>query len=671
MEPAKTEEAESLIIHRQRCFFRAAIFIAALGLFLAGRVRAQEPRPWHEDSSTDIWYILKISGQPAGYVRDATRIQGQTIRSDSDMRIILNRLGSRVEIGFVSSSEETPEGLLRRVSYEMTASNQTMRTDSVIKAGEIEVKNESGGKTYTSTLKYTGNLYGSEGIRRATVSGLKNPGDKITVQTYVAEASLIGNLSRTMLARESIRIGKRDIAALKVEEVLEGMPTKRTGWLDEQGQLLRQEEPGPFGVIEIIRTDKSEALAAALEGGELPEEIFQSSIVRSNIRLPRAGPIDRLKLKLTHRNPDLGWPEIQISGQRVIEKSDKELVLEIERTPPAPGTAFPVGKNEANRPYLEPNAYIQSDDLQIQNRARELAGSEKDAFRAALAMERWVAENMKFDLGIAFAPATEIIRDRRGTCVGYATLLASLARAAGIPSRVVMGYVYALGMFGGHAWTEIMIGEKWISLDAAIVNEGAADATRLALVASSLAEGPGSLSVGPAQQVFGQIGIEVMEFETAGETVVVPAGSEAFSVEGDLYNNPWLKIRLRKPAEFAFNRLDAIWPDPTLVGLQSPSGETAVLEQHPIYPWEDPVKAAEKMLDGLLPKGQKAKTRIAKNDVHLADAQDGRKSAAAIRRGLEMWVLKTEGRDAAALIRRALESIEISPLSDEPRGPIE
>ncbi len=650
--------------HPPRQFFRTAIFIAGLGLLLAGLVRTQEPRPAPESAASDLWYIVKIAGQPAGYVYEATKIQDRTIRTDSDMRIILNRLGSRVEIGFVSSSEESPDGLLRRISYEMTASNQTMRTDSVIKEGEIEVKSESGGKIYPSTLKFTGDLYGSEGIRRATVSGLRNPGDKVTVQTYVAEASLIGNLSRTLLARESLRIGNRNITALKVEEVLEGMPTKRTGWLDEQGQLLRQEEPGPFGVIEILRSDKSEALAAALGGGELPEEIFQSSIVRCNIRLPRAGPIDRLKLKLTHRNPDLGWPEIQIGGQRVIEKSEKELTLEIRRTPPAPGAVFPVEKTEANRQYLEPNAYIQSDDLQIQNRARELAGTEKDAFQAALAMERWVAENMKFDLGIAFAPATEIIRDRRGTCVGYATLLASLARAAGIPSRVIMGYVYALGMFGGHAWTEIMIGEKWIPLDAAIVNEGAADATRLALVASSLAEGPGSLSIGPAQQVFGQIGIEVMEFEIAGEMVAVPAGAEAFSVEGDLYDNPWLKIRLRKPGEFAFSRLDAIWPDPTLVSLEGPSGESVVLEQRQIHPWENPEKMVQKTLAEVVTDGKEGPLKKEMGGNLLLDSPDGRKSAAAILRGLEMWVFKVEGKDAGALLRQVLGSTEITDPAD-------
>ncbi len=656
-------EKKTLKIFSGRRLFRTAILLAALSLSAPGLIRTQDQRSTAQQARTELWYVVNIAGQPAGYVREETAIEAEAVRIESDMRIVLNRLGNRVEIGFYSSSEESPEGLLLRTSYEMTASSQTMRTEAVIKEREIEIKSESGGKTYTSSLKYSGTLYGSEGIRRATVAGLMNPGDKITVQTYVAEASLIGNLTRTLLAREPLRIGDRDVPSLKVEEVLEGMPIKRTGWLDEKGQLLRQEEPGPFGAIEILRSDRSEALAAALGGSELPAEVFQSSIVRSNIRLPRAIPVVCLTLKLTHRNPDLGWPDIQISGQRIIRRTDKELVVEIRRTPPPAGEAFPAAMTEANREYLEPNAYIQSDDPEIERLATELAGRDKDAFRAALNMERWVAENMTFDLGIAFAPATEIVRDKRGTCVGYATLLASLTRAAGIPSRVVMGYVYALGMFGGHAWTEVLLGGEWIPLDAAIVNEGAADATRLALTASSLAEGPGSLSIGAAQQVFGQVGIEVLGFATAGKTVDVPAEAEAFSVKNDIYDNPWLGIRLVKPAGWTFRRLDATWPDPTLVSMEGPSQESFVLETHQIYPWEDPRKSAEKVLSETLPEGRDENIEIAKNNALLRDSRDGRKSAAAVLRGLEIWMFRAEGPGAPTLIRKLLRSVEIAPLS--------
>ena len=634
---------------------RGLIFIAQLPLLGLSAQAAAD--------TADLWYVIQIAGQPVGYIHEATKPQEKSLITDSEMRIVLNRLGSRVEIGFLSASEETPEGLLRRVRYEMTFSNQATKSEAVVREGTIEIRNESGGKTYSSTLNYTGELFGPEGVRRLTAARLRKAGDKVTIQTYVAEASLIGKMTRTVLSLEPVKIGTREVAALKVKEVLEGMPIKRTGWLDGQGNLLRQEEPGPFGIVEVWRSEKSAALAAA-SGGELPQEIYKSSIVRTNIRVPRALPIDYLKLKLIHRSPELGWPDLEIAGQKVLSKTEKEVILEIRRPEVPTGTVFPVAKTEINRQYLEPNAIIQSDDAEIQRLSRELVGAERDAYRAALSLERWVAGNMNFDLGIIFAPATELIRDRRGTCVGYATLLATLARAAGIPSRIVMGYVYALGMFGGHAWAEVLIGERWVPVDAAVVNAGAADATRISLVASSLAAGLAEISLGAAQQVFGQVGIEILGYETGGKAYPVSPGAGPYSITEDGYENPWLGIRLAKPAGFRFGKLDAVWPDRTVIGLDGPAGETAALEQHEIYPWEDPETAVWEKLERLVPEGKKGRLKIRKEDALLLDSTDGQRSAAALIRGLEVWIIRADGKDAPLVLRRIAESFQISGLSD-------
>ena len=613
--------------------------------------------------ASDLWYVIKIAGQPAGYIHETTTTGKEVLRTDSQMLVVLNRLGSRVEIGFLSVSEESPEGLLSRVRYEMTASSEATRSEALVGKGKVEIRNESGGKTYSSTLSYTGELLGSEGVRRRSAAGLKNPGDMVTFQTFMAEASLIGRITRTVLSRETLKLGSKDVPALKVEEALEGLPIKRTGWMDDQGNLLRQEEPGPFGLMEVYRSERAEALAAAY-GAELPGEVFQSSIVRANVRLPRALPIDYLKVRLIHRRPELGWPDLEIGGQKVLAKTEKEVILEIRRPTAPPGSAFPAAKTESDRQYLDPNAFIQSDDAEILRLAKELVGSETDAFQAALRLERWVAENMSFDLGIVFAPATEIIRNRRGTCVGYATLLASLARAAGLPSRIVMGYIYALGMFGGHAWAEVKLGDKWVPLDAAVVNAGVADATRISLVASSLAEGIGEMALGAAQQVFGQVAIEILAFETGGEARSVSPGAEPFSIKGDVYENPWLGIRLVKPADFKFGNFEAVWPERTVVGLDGPAGEKCALEEHEFFPWEEPEKAVWAKLERTVPEGKAERLKTGEAEAFVLESADGRKSAAAFVRGLEAWIIRAEGKDAPAVLRQLARSFHVCPLSD-------
>jgi transglutaminase-like putative cysteine protease len=66
--------------------------------------------------------------------------------------------------------------------------------------------------------------------------------------------------------------------------------------------------------------------------------------------------------------------------------------------------------------------------------------------------------------------ASEVAKDRSGDCTEHAVLLAALARAAGMPARVVVGAALvrhddSVGAFG-HAWTEILSGSQWILADA-------------------------------------------------------------------------------------------------------------------------------------------------------------------------------------------------------------
>jgi len=651
---------------RPKILMKIILFLC-LNLIFQRQTLVQHRSPDAELSASELWYTVKIGGTEVGYIREvlSSLFSGETasgptsFKTETEMRLVLNRMGSRVELSSFSVIEEDSAGRLLSTRFEMKFSNQITVAWASIKEGLIELRSEAGGKSYTRKLDYKGELFGPEGIRMMSARGLKETGDRVSVQTFVAEASLVTMLSRTFKTWETLEIAGAKTAVLKIEETLEGLPTKRTLWLDEKGSIVKQEEPGPFGIIEVLQSNKMTALAA-LSGGDLPVEMYERSIIRANIRLPGAKPLDRLKVRLIHRNPGLGWPEIAQPNQMILEKTEKTMSLEVRRLRNPAKTSFRVTLTEQNRPYFEPNAYIQSDDPEIKRLARDLIGEEKDAFQAVLILERWVTENMTFDLGLVFAPATEIFKDRRGTCMGYATILATLARAAGIPSRVVLGYVYALGMFGGHAWTEILVGEEWVPLDAAIVNEGAADATRIAILASSLAEGPGELGLGAAQQVFGQVDIQILEYEIDGKTHTLPAGAKPYSIEGNHYENPWLGIALEKPGDFEFSKLEAVWPDRTIVALEGPRGLRVSLEQHEVYPWQDGAKEARKKLEALIPGGREVELKIAAGRAAPAlSDKDGLKAGLAFCRGYEIIILKVEGADAPNLLRHLARHLRL------------
>jgi hypothetical protein len=651
----EANEARRSRPRREKIALAFILFLPLALTLAAAPVQKEEPASEH-------WYIITIADKPVGYMHE-TVSQGAagsgTILSKSDMKMVLNRLGARVELQMLSYDEETNDGLLRRVGYDMRASLLSTKTEAVIKDKTIEIRSQAGGKEYTRTLNFAGTLLGPEGIRQISLEKLRNTGDMVEFQTFAAELDMVTKGSRKVLARETLKMAGKDMPVLKVEEVLEATAAKGITWLDSEFLAVKQETPTPFGTAQIILADEQQALAAA-SGEELPAEMYASSIIRSNIRLPRARSLEYLKVKLVHRKPDLGWPEIKSPYQTVLSKSADSLVLEIKQPKPSEkAEALPVALNESNKQYLMPNAYIQSDMPDIQALARQVVGGEKDILKAALKLERWVAENMKFDLGIVLAPSSEIFKNRRGTCVGYATLLAALTRAAGIPSRVVMGYVYALGMFGGHAWTEILIGETWIPIDAAIVAQGVADAGRLYFIASSLYEGAGSLAAGGAgQQIFGQVDIKILEYAGPdGKRTVVPENALSYNIHGDLYENRWLGLELRKPPGFKFTKLDAVWPDTTFAAIEGPDGEKVELQEYYLLPWKEPRDSAREILARLNIHGKPRDEKISGRPALVLE--EATKAAMVIIDRPEAWAVLAVGREAPGLLAKAAAGLKL------------
>jgi hypothetical protein len=85
---------------------------------------------------------------------------------------------------------------------------------------------------------------------------------------------------------------------------------------------------------------------------------------------------------------------------------------------------------------------------------------------------------------LGYADAVEALHTGSGDCTEYAVLLAALARAQGIPTRVVAGLVYSSrftgkkDVFNPHMWVQAWDGARWRSYDAALMGF---DATHIVL----------------------------------------------------------------------------------------------------------------------------------------------------------------------------------------------
>jgi len=71
--------------------------------------------------------------------------------------------------------------------------------------------------------------------------------------------------------------------------------------------------------------------------------------------------------------------------------------------------------------------------------------------------------------GQGFDIGSEVARSKAGDCTEHAVLLTSLARASGLPAKIVFGILLVQqndqAQAVGHAWTEVYNGQQWILAD--------------------------------------------------------------------------------------------------------------------------------------------------------------------------------------------------------------
>ncbi len=504
--------------------------------------------------ATDRWFEIQLSGQPTGYYFESDDKQaGGGTRSVDEMLFVMNRLGSKVEIKTRSETIEDAAGMMVSMESQVSSSAQTTTMKAKRIAGAVELESTTGGKSYTRVIPTAEPLYGPKGVEMLTVQKLNKPGDKISFDMFAPELGGVGHFTRTLDGRDS--------KTLRVEEENAAMPGKTMLSLDPEGNMVERSSELPFGQVVMRASDRETALKAA-QGSELKNEIFGSTLARSNVRLPDPRSMECVRLQLTHRRPDLGWPTFEGENQRIIEKTAKTVVLEISRP-----VLKPDGAKLEEAAFLQPNAILQSDDPEVMRLAGTIVGNKHDRFLAARKLQDWAAQNLKLDLGVALAPASEVARNRRGTCAAYAVLLASLERAAGIPSRFAMGYVYVDGIWGGHAWTEILVNGQWIPLDAAVYAPGIADAARFQFGSYTLEDNM-SAAVSGGAKLYGNLDVAVLEYTLNGRSFKVPENAASYTITGDEYRNPWLGLAVRKPEGARFTKMDAVYPDSTVVAIE-------------------------------------------------------------------------------------------------------
>ncbi|HEX5093774.1 MAG TPA: transglutaminase-like domain-containing protein [Burkholderiales bacterium] len=438
----------------------------------AGPAPAPAPRTLSEWPWQEIWTGVVFRGQKVGFSRLSLRPAADApgawdLESESALR--LRFLGVDKRVSLRASDRVNGELQLLRFRYDYVLDGSRLRVEGERSAQGLRVRTEAAGSSTEALLAPESPALPASALALLPALRGLRVGDSARVTVFVGESQ--------SLAAAEIRVGAYEASTLfegkayRVTTSLLGLETET--WLDAQARPLL--ETAMHGAMISALEDPARARAYLVEASLAKDETLLDFSRIPSAAVPRPRSASALHVVLVGVPPSLQVPDD--AGQRC-QRSGERLDCRIDRRPR--GRSAESG--DAQR-YLRPTIAVPSHEGQFTALARSLDVRTADPDGSIGRLLTWIDANIAKEAVDAFS-AADVLRERRGECQGHAYLFAALARAGGLPTRVVNGLVYMPESEGFlyHTWNEVWIpGEGWRAVDATFA-QPRADATHVALV---------------------------------------------------------------------------------------------------------------------------------------------------------------------------------------------
>jgi hypothetical protein len=255
-----------------------------------------------------------------------------------------------------------------------------------------------------------------------------------------------------------------------------------SGWLDEQGQMLLAKQ---FGA-DLIRRPYEEAFGnwqlrssdPTLTSTSGNNALLESTIIAAN-RRAAVHPLTILTVRLRDHSMD----GLDIKGDRQRLSGDTLVIRRETDADLATRVRLPFTGRAVSPLILGSDSIIQSRAPEIVALANRLRGRDRDARLVAERINAWVRDSVTASTAAA-ASALDVLTTRTGDAPEHTALFVAVARAAGIASRIVSGFVLIDDRFYFHVWPEIQLG-RWVAVDPTL-GQFPADASHIRLMIGGL-----------------------------------------------------------------------------------------------------------------------------------------------------------------------------------------
>jgi len=417
---------------------------------------------------------IYFKNQKIGYVEhqylplDDQRLM---IKQHARMQLQISEMTHPVELHLEARLGSTNE--LTGFDFSFTSPFYKMKAQGSVSGDTVSFELNTGNNVITDKVVLNGPPQLSTSRRSYLLTQGIEEGEKVKIPWF-DPFSLTGKESVIEYrGKEKVLINDRVYNLHRFTENFGG--ARLNSWLDDSGDVVKEESPAGFVFIkepefkakQLPDTDEERQDLLASVAVPIKGEMFDvsdMSIARYRLTLPEGVSFD-----------------LDSGRQRFDDQ-----ILSISREDiDAPGVN-PVSCADHSE-HLRASPYIQAGAPEIVAQSQAIINGENDNLSKAQALADWVYNHLEKRPVIGIPDALTTLKAGIGDCNEHASLFAALSRAAGIPTKIAVGVVYHKEAFYYHAWNEVCVNGRWLSLDTT-TNQFPADLTHLKFIEGELQE---------------------------------------------------------------------------------------------------------------------------------------------------------------------------------------
>ena len=458
-----------------RPVFTAAIAVLVLVVLspIAHSAPVRLPEPF------DRTYGIYLNGSKVGWMRSTLKV-GKQVEQGTELQAAVTGMGDTSKVTLTESrSYDVASGQLTTISFSQQAAAGGVKVTGQVTKGRVALTIEAGQATQRQTFAVNDTLQDALAVDRLVAQG--KVGASLTVHHFDASMQKQVTMLHTVTSAE--------------DRVLAGVTTKVYGITTKYPELGIEEQAFVDAAGTVLESRVGGFFVARLEPPDVAKKLdyAQDLLVSAVVKPPQpiAKPTEQGRILVTFTGfggtlPPQGPRQVAVARGDSVE-------LTLTKDTPIAATDVRANAQEARKQglseFLSPTPFIQSDAPAIRKAAEQAAAGASEVSLLNQRLIEFVYRYVRDAYVPAYSNALDALTSARGDCTEHSILYVALARAMGVPARVAVGIAYwpPGDGFGWHAWAEIWVAGRWVTVDPTW-NQPIADATHVKLADGDPAE---------------------------------------------------------------------------------------------------------------------------------------------------------------------------------------